>query len=247
MIRDLLRNTGKFTHKNSPVIATVTGALGVLATSYLVGSASFKAARLIDEEEAITGTADDVTTRVKERTKLVWKLYIPPVTTGVVTVGAIVYANRAGAKQTATAISAYTLTERAFAEYRNKVVEELGSHKEQVMRDAIAQDTLDNKPVSETVIFGSGEALCCELHTKRYFMSDMETLRRAQNDINARIVNDLYVTLDEFYYLIGLEPTENSGGLGWDSDKLLELQFSTAIAKDGRPCLTFTYNYVKPV
>jgi hypothetical protein len=89
--------------------------------------------------------------------------------------------------------------------------------------------------------------MCCELYTRRYFMCDMEQLRKAQNDINAQIVNDLYVTLDEFYDKISIMPTAHSSELGWDSDRLMELEFSTVLSEDGRPCLAFDYNYIKPI
>ena len=75
----------------------------------------------------------------------------------------------------------------------------------------------------------------------------METLRRAENQLNKLIVNDLYVTLDEFYDILGLPGTSVSQSVGWNSDRLMELQFSTVISEDGEPCLAFDYNYVKPI
>jgi len=247
MLTNFIRNTNKYTHRHSPVIMTGIGVLGVIATSYLAAAASFKAARAIDAKEFVEGTAGDPVQRLKERTSLVWKFYIPPVTTGVATVGAIAYASRLGSKRTAAAISAYAITEKAFGQYREKVVEEIGAHKEQVIRDDIVRDIVSAKPSTELIIAGSGEVMCCELHTRRYFMCDMEQLRKAQNDINSMINNELYVTLDEFYDKIGLDPTAHSSELGWDSDRLMELEFSTVLSSDGRPCLSFDYNYVKPI
>ncbi len=75
----------------------------------------------------------------------------------------------------------------------------------------------------------------------------METLKKAQNDINARIINEMYVTLDELYDILGLSYTSNSSELGWNSDKLMELRFSTVMAEGGEPCLAFDYNYTKPI
>ncbi len=75
----------------------------------------------------------------------------------------------------------------------------------------------------------------------------METLRKAQNDINSQVVNQAYVTLEEFYDLVGLPNTSNASNLGWDSDKLMALQFSTVLSEAGEPCLAFDYNYTKPL
>lgn len=247
MISNFIANTNKYTTRHSPVIMTGIGVAGVLTTAYLAASAGFKAARAIDEDEAKMGISDDPAQRFKEQARLTWQFYVPPVITGAATIGAFAYASRLGAKRTAAAVSAYTITEQAFSRYKEKVVEELGPHKEQVIRDDIARDLVAQKASSEVVILGRGEVLCCEMHTRRYFMCDMEQLRKAQNEINAEINTQLYVSLDEFYDLVGLPPTAHSSELGWDSDRLMELEFSTVMSEDGRPCLAFDYNYVKPI
>lgn len=186
---------------------------------------------------------------VKEKAKIVWKLYIPAGISGALTVGCIIGASKANGRRTTAAVTAYSLTERAFSEYREKVVEQIGKGKEQTIRDDLAQERVSKNPQGskEVVIVGTGHILCCELFTHRYFRSDMETLRKAQNDINVRVVNDIYVSLDEFYELVGLSNTSNSNNLGWDSNKLMELIFSTVLAEGGEPCLAFEYNYTKPL
>lgn len=242
-------NTIKLIKSNSPEILTAVAVSGVVTTSYLTGKASFAAANVIDWHEDNKRTSADPKERFKQRTKLVWKLYIPAGISGVVTVGCIIGSSRANSRRTTAAVTAYSLTEKAFSEYREKVVEQIGKGKEQKIRDEIAQDHISKKPPEsqEVIVVGSGHVLCCELFTHRYFRSDMETLRKAQNDINAKIVSDRYVPLDEFYYLVGLSFTTNSGNLGWDSDKLMELQFSTVLTDGGEPCLAFEYNYAKPL
>lgn len=239
MISDFIANTNKYTHRHSPVIMTGIGVAGVITTAYLAGVAAWKAQASLEDAPADLSTT--------EKAKLTWQFYIPPVVTGTATIGAIAYASRLGAKRTAAAVSAYTITERAFAQYKDKVIEELGPHKEQVIRDDIARDLVSKKDSSEVIVVGRGEVLCCEMHTRRYFMCDMEHLRRSMNEINAEINNQLYVSLDEFYDLIGLSPTAHSSELGWDSERLMELEFSTVMTEDGRPCLAFDYNYVKPI
>jgi hypothetical protein len=244
MIQNYIRHTSKLLNKKTGPILTGLSIFGVVTTAYLTATASFKAARVIDQEGS---TSEDKTTKLKENANLIWKFYIPPITTCAVTIGAIAYGSKLGAQRTAAAISAYTVTERAFSEYRTKVVEEIGKHKEQIIKDDIARDVVSNKSPDMVILAGRGEVMCCELYTRRYFMSDMETLRKAQNDINSKVMNELYVTLDEFYDLINLPNTALSSELGWDSDQLMELNFSTVLSEDGRPCLAFNYNYVKPI
>jgi hypothetical protein len=234
---------------HSPELLTAAGVSGVVTTSYLVGRASYEASKIIEADEGTGGVAADRKQRMKERVSQVWRLYIPATASGVVTIVCIVGASKASGRRTTAAIGAYSLTELAFSEYKEKVVEQLGVGKEKQIRDDLAKEKVTRYPTSsrEIIIVGGGHVLCCELYTHRYFRSDMETLRKAMNDINAKIVNDPYVTLDEFYELIELPYTSNSSHVGWDSDKLLALEFTTAMADGGEPCLAFEYNYLKPI
>ncbi len=164
------------------------------------------------------------------------------------TIACIVGTARVSNKRAAAAQAAFVLTERAYSEYRNKVIEEYGERKDQSLRDSIAEDRVkkNTPPSADILITGPGNVLCCELHTGRYFSSDMETLRKAQNDLNSRLLGHDTCSLDDFYWLVGLNGTSNSGDLGWTSEKLMVLDFSTVLTEDGRPCLAFEYNYIKP-
>lgn len=75
----------------------------------------------------------------------------------------------------------------------------------------------------------------------------MESLRKAENKLNSRLNREMYARLSDFYSLVGLPYTSNSEEIGWDSDKLLELRFTTVLSDDGRPCIAFDYNYTKPM
>jgi hypothetical protein len=246
----LLTNGLKLIKSNSPEILTALGVAGVVTTSYFVSKASFKAAEIIKKEEdegrAIAGPSKH---QVKEYGKLVWKCYIPAGIAGASTVACIIGASKANSRRTAAAVTAYSLTERAFSEYREKVVEQLGKGKNQKVIDEIAQSRVSNNPSTskEVIITGNGDVMCCELFTHRYFRSDKQTLDRAQNEINYMVVHHLYVSLSEFYDLIGLPHTSTSETLGWDSEKLMELVFTTTLSEGGEPCLAFDYNYTKPL
>ncbi|MET0786530.1 MAG: DUF6353 family protein [Paenisporosarcina sp.] len=232
---------------NSPIILSVAAGIGTITTAFLVGKASYEAANVIREHEEHNAPAINPKQRLKDRTTLVWKLYIPSAVSTVSTVVCIVGANRVETKKTVAAHAALAFTERAYSEYRDKVVEEFGPRKDQAIRDKVVADQIINKPSpsQDVLVTGPGNVLCCEMFTMRYFACDMETLRRAQNDLNAKLLKHDYATFDDFYYMIGLQQTSTSGQLGWTSDKLMELEFSTTLSDDGRPCITFTYNYTK--
>jgi hypothetical protein len=239
---NLLRRNAK---QNSPVILSTVAGVGTLMTAYLAAKASFQAARVLDDWEEKNGISDDRKERVIDRTKVVWKLYIPTAVSATSTIVCIIAANRVEASKTIAAQTAFTVSQQLYSEYRDKVVEEFGARKDESIRDSIAQErVLTNPPPSNDILVsGPGNVLCCEQFTGRYFTSDMETLRKAQNDLNSKLLSQDYATLYDFYYMIGLGATSYSEQLGWKSDKLMELQFSTVLTDDGRPCLSFDYNY----
>lgn len=242
-LREILARGGKLAADNSPAILTAVGVTGALTTAYLTGKASFKAALILNDNDHY-GQAD-----VKEMFQLTWKCYIPAAITAALTISAIIGANRIGTRRAAALAAAYAISERAFEEYKTKIIEKLGPKKEQEARDEIAQDRVDRNPVGsqEIIIAGAGTVLCHEAYTGRYFLSDMETLRKAQNDINAQVLSDSYASLTDFYDLIGLPHTANSDEVGWNSDKLMDLKFSAVISQDGRsPCISIDFT-VHPV
>lgn len=257
-----LKNIEKFAVDNSPVILTVIGVVGTVGTAILTHKAAIKSdtlLRLEMEERARTfENADRIHERnaahrnlemtKRERFDLVWTVYIPPAVSCVATVGAIVMANRIGSKRAAAIAAAYTIMEKASSEYQAKVVEKFGEQKERNMREELAQDQVNRNPMNESnvVVVGTGDVLCCDLFSGRYFRSSVEELKKAQNDTNHEILNYGYASLTDFYDRIGIPRTDVSDEVGWNQDKLLELEFSATINEEGQPCVAYRFQ-VHPV
>jgi hypothetical protein len=239
-LSSIFDNTLKTVKSNSPEILTALGVSGVVTTAYLTGKAAVKMAQDEDTDPWMSNV---------DKVKRYWKLYIPAAASGALTIGCIIGASKANGRRTAAAITAYSITEKAFSEYKEKVIEQVGKGKEERIRDDLAQDRITNNPLGsrEIILTSGGEVLCCELFTNRYFRSDMETLRKAMNDINVWVVNSRSATLTDFYSLIGLSPTTISDDIGWEDDRLMELIFSTTMAENNEPCLAFEYNYTRPL
>lgn len=237
---ELLRLTEKLIKDNAPVILTGLGVSGVISTAYFAHQAGFKTA---SERAGFKPTASSF----KEKYGRYWRNYIPAGISGTLAVVAIVGASRVGSRRSAAVSAAYAVTERAFTEYRDKVTEKFGDKKEQSVRDEIAQDHIRRDQPAPGLIIGTGSVLCYEMYTGRYFSCDMETLRRAVNDINAKLVGGVYATLSDFYYIVGLPWTSESSNIGWESDKPLKMDFSAVLTEDNRPCIAFEYNYTKPL
>lgn len=240
-LNKLVKTLGAAAKKHTPEILTGIGVAGLLATTVMAVKATPKALMLIHEKE------DDLKVdrlNATETVKAAWKCYIPSAVTGVASVACIIGASSVNAKRNAALATAYTLSETALKEYRSKVIETVGEKKEQTIKDAITKDKLDKHPVdrSEIIVTEKGETLCYDIFTGRYFKSDVDKLKRAVNDLNEQLLNDGSVSLNDFYYLIGLDSVKRGDDLGWDTRKgQVRLEFSSQLASDGTPCLVLDF------
>jgi hypothetical protein len=247
MINDVLKDARFFAHENKSVLLTAIGVVGTVSTAVLTGRSTWKAAELFQEEsdEYFADNPDAVEYDLppKEMIRLYWALYIPPVGVGVLTIAAIVLANRVDAQKAAALAAAYGVSERTLQEYKEKVVERLGEKKEKAIRDEIDQDRLTKNPVQDrqVIIAGSGEVLCYDNISGRYFQSSMEELRQAENKVNYELVHHNQASLSFFYDQVGLPPTRHSDEVGWNSNNLLEINYSTQMSTDNRPCIVVDF------
>jgi hypothetical protein len=244
---DIAKKLETLARSHSPALLTVFGVTGTITTAYLTGRAAFQASDDLRIENNMR-TVDAPELTLKDKTTLTWRLYVPAMLSGTATVTCIVGANRIGNRRAAALMTAFSLSDRAFHEYRDKVVETIGKGKEQKVRDDVLQDRVNEKPPSkEVIITGPGTQLCYEAHTGRYFNSDMETLRKAVNNVNSKLLRHDSSSMADFYDHVGLDYPSSSWHIGWTTPKQLALEFSSVITDDGRTCLAFDYNYADPL
>lgn len=231
--------------KHSPEILTGIGIAGLITAGVLAVKETPKALRLIEEKKK-----EQHVEKLKpvETVQAAWKCYIPAVATATVSTACLIGASRVSSKRNAALATAYTLSEAALREYKEKVIETIGEKKEQNIREAIAKDRIENNPVSKqtVIITDKGNTLCYDLWSDRYFRSDIETIKRIVNDLNRRMRNENYISLNEFYGEIGLKPTEPGNLMGWNIDRgYLDIHFSSHLTESGDPCLAIEF-YVAP-
>lgn len=228
--------------KNSPAILTGIGITGMLTTTVLAVRATPKALSLIDQAE--NEKCDDLT--ALETVKAAWKPYIPAIIAGTVSTACLIGANSVNARRNAALATAYKLSETALIDYRSKVIETIGEKKEQVIKEKVDKERIEKNPVSKNEVFitsNNGNTLCYDVISGRYFKSDIERLKRVENELNKRMLNEMYISLNEFYNELGLQCTSLGNELGWNiEDGLMDLHFSSQIADNGEPCIVVDYH-----
>ena len=239
-IGNFINTTKGFMKKHSPEILTGIGVTGMITSTVLAVKATPKALILMDEARNIKG---DALTPI-ETVKVAWKPYIPSLITSVVSASCIIGASAVNTKRNAALATAYAISENALITYRDKVIETIGENKEKKIREQIAQDEVNKTPVSGSQVFitPKGDTLCKDSISGRYFKSDIDTIKKAVNELNRQMTHHNYISLNELYSEIGLDSIKTGDRLGWNIDNgLIEADFSTCLAEDDQPCIVIDY------
>lgn len=193
-------------------IATVAAVAGVFTTGYF----SAKGAVMVDHE-----MDPDLGTKLKA--KLYAKAYWKAVLSGAVTVGAIVFSDRAHTKKEAMLAGAAIMWKDKFKEFDRRVREKLDPEDvDGIYKDIVSDDIMDGD-------FGAiGNDLTVDEFSKILYLYEpisgqcidttYERLLETLLDVNLTLQRDYMVNFDEFLEGIGGETTSDTWKLVWDYD-----------------------------
>lgn len=240
-VSKLIKDVQVFASKHSPEILTGIGIAGMVTTTILAVRETPKALMCINDA-AYEKKDYELTTA--EKIKACWKCYVPAAVTGAVSIACLVGASSVNLRRNAALATAYKLSETALTEYREKVIETVGEKKERLVRENIDKDHLEKNPVTNNnvIVTGNGDTLCYDSLFGRYFNSDIDKIKRAINELNRELIMDNYVSLNDFYDRLDLDHIEIGDDLGWNvDDGLIDIDFGSQLASNGRPCITLNY------
>lgn len=238
----LFKSLTKHISDHGPAILTGIGIAGGITTTILAVRATPKALTLI---EAKKKELDSEKLSISDMVKATWKCYIPAVLTGGLAIVCVVSAQSVNVRRNAAIAAAYSLSETTLKDYQKKVLEAVGEKKEQEIKDAASQEKINRNPVtgSEIYITGKGDTLCFDVVSGRYFKSDIELLRRVENNLNREMRDEMSISLNEFYSEIGLDAISIGDDLGWNIERgYISINPSAMIADNGQPCLVLNYD-----
>lgn len=243
MVINSFKNLGVIFKKHSPEILTCLGIAGVITSTIFTAKGTVKAVKLIEEKKK-EEQVEELTPI--ETLKVVWPCYVPTLIFTALSVSCIVGANSVNLRRNAALAAAYSLSESSLKEYKDKVIETVGEKKEREIKDAINKDILEKNPVSSNNVIdtGNGQSLCYDYLSGRYFKSDVNSLKKALNEFNRRLLLDTYLSLNDFYEEIGLDSIGAGYDLGWRSENrldLVEFDLGSQIASDGTPCIVLNF------
>lgn len=239
--------TVKFLEKNSSKILLGLGISGMILSTVSAVKETPRAMSQIEgyKRKVKRDKGVDVELSKTEVIKLCWKFYVPSGTLAIMSIGCLVGSSVLSDKKQAALAAAYSLSESALRDYKNKVISQIGPEEEKKIRESIIKDKvskINDIDESEIIYTGQGDVICYDHWSDRLFRSDKESIRKAENDINRDLLSDGFVSLNDFYYYLNLRPTKAGDILGWDTRaENISIEYTSILSPKGIPCLAISF------
>lgn len=243
-IKTIAKSVWAGAKKHSPEILIGMGIAGAASSVIFAVKATPKAMFLLEEKRQELGVEK---LEAKEIIKTAAPVYIPTAVSFGVSVACIVGASSVNARRNAALTAAYTLSESTLRTYRDKVLETVGEDKEREIRQKAAIEQQQSTPEPQTLVVSSaaGQLKCFDSLSGRYFVSTKNEIDKAVNEFNRQLRDDMRISLNDWYDLIGLDTNKLGDMLGWDIERgYVETCYASRLDEDGLPCLVV--NYVEP-
>lgn len=244
-VQHLIKSARTAIVKHSPEILTGFGIAGMIGGTVLAVRATPKALRCIEDAKDEKG--DDLSPM--EIVKATWKCYIPAAIACTGATGCLIGSCSVSTRRHAALVTAYKLSETALDEYREQVIETVGEKKEKTIQDKVNEKQIEKMPADPHNIIntGKGNTLMLDPLSQRYFRSDLEVIRRAENAVNKEMIHGLYGTanINDFYDEIGLARTDTGDMMGWNTERLIDLNITPGMTPWDEPCIVIGH-YNRP-
>lgn len=184
--------------------------------------------------------------------KCTWKYYTLPIIGFGGGTACVISAHIGDKKAAAGYAAAYTATEIALAEVKNKMVETIGERKADAIKDSIIHDHRESDPPTEKniVLTGKGDHLICIDFNNRYFRGTVADVEKTINMLNAKLNTGEEVSLADLCYELncGGREAESDARYIWEKDRtgLIEFRKGGDVTSDGEPYLVIDF-IVDPV
>lgn len=239
-LESFAKNTQKTVTDHAPSILAGLAVGGVVTT----GLAAFKFGYNYGRDVQHRENEGEAPFTGKEKFEGYLRESLPALLVGGVTITCVIASTAISNRRNAALAGLVTLGEVTFREYRDKVEKVVTKEKREKVDKELAQDKLDKADSKEIIFAGDGDSefTMFDTLTSRFFKSNQVSIKSAEVDMNRSILNNDYISQNEWYDAIGLPRTGMGDDFGWNHDNPLEVNFIPLI-KDGKPVMGLDYRF----
>lgn len=251
MIFSAAKASSKAIVKHSPAICAGFAIAGVVGTAVCAFKASSKAQEIVNRKhrdlEDVPPADKSLRRQIRlEMVKELAPVMAPTVISGIVTVALIICSHSLNVKKQAALSAAYSGLVTSFKEYKEKAKEIVGAKKAASIQEAADAEHMKSYPMdgAKMVLTGDGEYVFFDKPSGRYFKSDIEKIRYKINTLNARLISEMWISKNDLYYELGLEPVSDGDEYGWNlngPDGLISIDTTWLSDEMNRPYCVLSY------
>ena len=230
-----------------PEILIGIGITGCVASIFMASYATLKAKEEVDNTNSKTKNK----LSNKEIIKSTYKFYLPTAIVSVTSIGMIIEGTKIFKDKNDNLLkSAYALTEtlsiqnKLFKEFCSEEdIEKIKEKTKEIKNDKngfkigeIPKDNIDDK------------IICFESFSGSYLETSIKCIRDTERELNKRLIDEDYITLNEFLESLGHDGSEIGDKFRWskEMDLYIDLDLDARISEKGEFVLVINHN-IEPV
>lgn len=221
--------------KFAPYILAGISTVGVVATAVLAYKAAPKVEAVLKETKD-----EDTLVKVKKMAPVV----APVATAGAVTIGCILGSSVLSYKSQAAIASAYIFLDRNKSKFEAKFKELFPDEYKKVSEEVVKASVSKEQAINFKNLSTKDENVCFyEEHHEELFEKSMIEVIDAEYQLNRKLALEGEVNLNDFFMLLGLNPTKEGAELGWNATDHTWIDFEHDILKvdDDLECYEIKY------
>lgn len=218
--RNAIKLVGCFVKEHERIILTVItiGGAAVSVIKAIQHGPTFE--RVIDDCKKKKEAGEEID--VKEVAK---ELAIPAAEVAIpfaISAGAAVLNHKKATEKIQALTTLYSATKMASEEYQAATKKLAGEDLDREIREEMYKDKcfsdLRTGQVDQVYQTGHGVTKFFDAWSGRYFISDANYIKKVMNDFNQRLMSENYLSLNEFYEDLDLQPIDGGKELGWNTE-----------------------------
>ena len=174
----------------------------------------------------------------------VGKYYIPSISSVLLGSGFVIASDKKDAAKYAALTTLYDHKDKCIDKIKNSIKEQYGERKLNKLNDDMASKELTNKEIPDNIIIYNDDtdSLFYETFSGRYFKMNVEKFKQLINDVNHRLLNEMFISINELYYELKLPYVDSGNLIGFNiDDGLIEYTMSAQL-KDDKPVIVVSFD-----
>jgi len=228
-----------------PEIAMAAGSVGFVGTVVFAFKTAPKCKDSLDAAKIEKGEDLTVIETVKVAAPICW----PVAVLGAASLGCFIFSNRKIARNCASAVAAWQLSDATIKELKEASIKTIGEKKTDEIINKMGSESVRKDPPSASIsVNEDGLFLYKDGLSGRYFRSTKQKIDSAVNEVNRMLNCQDYACVNDFYDFIDspqLTHLKIADKLGWEPMELLSVTYTYGEAPNGAECGVIYYN-VKP-